>query len=118
MRRFWRNSEANTQKGRRIPLEKTWGHDKVDPPNADNIMLAVDSFKPDTAPGISGWTVPCLCLACRSPRVVEFLASLTAAIGPNTAPGRSMLRVPRLTPLLKPSSGIRAIAVSELIYRL
>ena len=73
MRRFWRNSEANTQKGRRNPLEKTWGHDKVDPPNADNIMLAVDSFKPDTASGISGWTVPFLCLACRSPRVVEII---------------------------------------------
>ena len=88
------------------------------PPTAEEIMLALDSFKSDTAPGVSGWTVPLLRLACRSPRVVEFLTSLTAAIGANTAPGRSMLRVSRLTPLMKPSGGIRPIAVGELLYRL
>ena len=88
------------------------------PPKAQDINDALNSFKFDTSSGISGWTVPLLKIACRSPRVVAFLVSLTAGIGAKIAPGKSMLLVSRIKPLLKPDGAIRPIVVGDLTYRL
>ena len=87
-------------------------------PDLDNLKNALKRFASDTAPGISGWTVPLLRQAILMPEFGRFLVSLTAAMNKGTAPGSSMLCTSRLTPLLKPDGGIRPIAVGELFYRL
>jgi hypothetical protein len=84
----------------------------------DDLKNALKRFASDTAPGISGWTVPLLRQATLMPEFSRFLVSLTAAMNKGTAPGASMLCTSRLTPLLKPDGGIRPIAVGELFYRL
>jgi len=100
------------------PFGDTLGPSQGHSPTADDIKTALDSFKVDTSPGISGWTVPLLRHATKSPRVLDLLTSLTSSIGSNTAPGASMLCTGRLTPLFKSDDGIRPIVVGELIYRL
>lgn len=100
------------------PFGTTVGPSQDRAPNEEDISAGILSFKPDTSPGISGWTVPLLRLASRSLSFVRFLTALTAGISSNTAPGCSMLAVSRLTPLLKAQGGIRPIAVGELFYRL
>jgi len=87
-------------------------------PSEDDITAAIHLFKPFTAPGISGWTVPLLKVATRAPQVIAFLTCLTGMIGQGTAPGQSMLCASRLTPLAKQDGGVRPIAVGDLIYRL
>jgi hypothetical protein len=75
-----------------------------------------DRFKPDTTPGISGWTHHLLGVALRSPVVLKALHTLTGLIAAGTAPAQSMLCSSRLTALLKPDEGYRPIAVGELVY--
>ncbi len=87
-------------------------------PSEDDILTAIHSFKPYTAPGFSGWTVPLLKIAIKGPKVVAMLTCLTGMIGQGTAPGRSMLAASRLTLLEKKDGGHRPIAVGDLIYRL
>jgi len=87
-------------------------------PSEDALLNALGGFASDTAPGISGWTVPLLRQAIRVPAFAKFLSSLTAGISNGTAPGQSMLCTSRLTPLLKREGGIRPIAVGEPFYRL
>lgn len=87
-------------------------------PDLDDLKNALRRFASDTAPGISGWTVPLLRQAILMPEFARFIVNLTAAMNKGTAPGSSMLCTSRLTPLLKPDSGIRPIAVGELFYRL
>ncbi len=87
-------------------------------PNRGDIQTALESFRTDVAPGISGWTVPLLRLASRSPAFLEFLTLLTASVSAGTAPGRSMLCTSRLTPVAKTDGGIRPIACGGLICRL
>jgi len=87
-------------------------------PSEDDILTAIHSFKPYTAPGFSGWTVPLLKIAIKGPKVVAMLTCLTGMIGQGTAPGRSMLAASRLTLLEKKDGGHRPIDVGDLIYRL
>jgi hypothetical protein len=87
-------------------------------PDIDDLKNALKRFASDTAPGISGWTVPLLRQAINMPEFARFIVALTAAMNKGTAPGASMLCTSRLTPLLKPDGGIRPIAVGELFYRL
>ena len=84
----------------------------------DDILTAIHSFKPYTAHGFSGWTVPLLKIAIKGPKVVAMLTCLTGMIGQGTAPGRSMLAASRLTLLEKKDGGHRPIDVGDLIYRL
>ena len=87
-------------------------------PTSDGIKAAINSFRVDTSPGISVWTVPLLRHAAKSPRVSQFFTTLTSTIGAATDPGPAMLSVSCLTPLLKSDAVIRPIIVGELIYRL
>jgi len=87
-------------------------------PDLDDINLALKRFASDTAPGVSGWTVPLLRQALKLPQFGRFIVLLTASMAKGTAPGAAMLCTSRLTPLLKPDNGVRPIAVGELFYRL
>ena len=100
------------------PFGDSLGPSQGRAPKDDDLKAGIAAFNHDTAPGISGWTVPFLRRASRSPRFLSFLTALTAGISANIAPGAGMLRVSRLTPLTKPNGGIRPIAVGELFYRL
>jgi hypothetical protein len=87
-------------------------------PSSEAIIEALYSFKPDTAPGVSGWTVALLKLAIRSDSFKKMLATLASMVLAGTAPGRGLLCASRLVALEKPGGGVRPIAVGELIYRL
>jgi hypothetical protein len=87
-------------------------------PPEDIILDAFKSFKPDTAPSISGWTYHLLAVALCAPVVLKAFHSLTGLIVAGTAAGQSMRCSSGLTALLKTDSGYRPIAVGELIYRL
>jgi hypothetical protein len=87
-------------------------------PSEDELMAAFKSFKPDTAPGISGWTHHLLAIALRSPSVLKAIRTLTGLIQAGTAPGQPFLCASRLIPLQKPDGGLRPIAVGDIIYRL
>jgi hypothetical protein len=87
------------------------------------ISKALKSFNSETAPGISGWTVPLLRLAAKDPIVQQFLHKLTSMIVAGVAPGANLLCGSRLTALYKKEDqglegGLRPIAVGELVYRL
>ncbi len=85
----------------------------------DEVKAALDSFASDTAPGVSGWTVPLLKLTVQSsPKFANCLTSIVASIGAGTCPGQSMLCASRLVPLAKKDGGVRPIAVGEMFYRL
>ena len=88
------------------------------PPTTEAIIEAFQSFRKDTAPGISGWTVPLLKIAMRSEAVNRMLTTLVTMLLAGTAPGRSFLCTSRLIALDKPDGGVRPIAIGELIYRL
>lgn len=60
-------------------------------PLLPSILDAFRSFKQDTAPGISGWTVPLLKVALRSLKVTEMLHTLCTLMIAGGCPGRSML---------------------------
>jgi hypothetical protein len=87
-------------------------------PDTEALQSALKSFKVDTAPGVSGWTVPLLRAAMRSKVVMEMIHSLCTMMVSGTAPGQEMLCSSRLVALAKPGGGIRPIAVGELLYRL
>jgi hypothetical protein len=84
-------------------------------PPEDTLLDAFKSFKPDTAPGISGWTHQLLAVALQPPVALKALHTLTRLIAAGTALGQSMLYSSRLTPLIKPDGLYRPIAVGELI---
>jgi hypothetical protein len=71
------------------------------------ILDAFKSFKPDTAPWISGWTHHLLAVALRAHVVLKALQTLTGLIAAGTVPGQSILCSSRLTALLKPDGGYR-----------
>jgi hypothetical protein len=81
-------------------------------------MESFRSFKHDTAPGVSGWTVPLLKVALRSDSVQKMLTTLVTMLLAGTAPGRKFLCSSRLIALDKPDRGVRPIAIGELVYRL
>ena len=87
-------------------------------PSEDTILDTFHSFKSDTAPGISGWTVPMLKIALRSKNVIKMVRSLCAAMLAGKAPGQPMWCASRLIALAKPDGGVRPIAIGELVYRL
>ncbi|WVQ81161.1 hypothetical protein IAT38_003283 [Cryptococcus sp. DSM 104549] len=88
-------------------------------PTAELLQKALRAFNPDTAPGISGWTVRLLRLALLRPKVKQyFLSSLVTSIACGKAPGQQMLLASRLTALTKPNGSLRHIAVGEPLYRL
>lgn len=87
-------------------------------PNLAAIERAIASFSPDTSPGPSGWTPRLLSVARSSAPFMLFLTSLTGQIAAGIAPGQTLLCAATLTPLIKPSGGVRPIAVGEIFYRL
>ena len=87
-------------------------------PELELLLSSFATFKPDTAPGVSGWTPSLLGHALKSNDVQAFLLLLTKQVAGGTAPGRELLCTSRLTPLVKPDGGIRPIACGELIWRL
>ena len=89
-----------------------------DLPDTAAVTKGLNGFAPDTAPGVSGWTVKLLRLAAKSPVFMHFLVTLTTQIAVGAALGRTLLCAARLTPLLKTDGGIRPVAVGELFYRL
>jgi hypothetical protein len=101
-----------------LPFGTTAGPRNGEIPPEETLLAAFKSFKPDTAPGISGWTHHLLAVALRSRVVLKALHTLTGLIAAGTAPAQSMLCSSRLTALIKPDGGYRPIAVGELVYRL
>lgn len=84
----------------------------------EDVDLAVKAMRPDTAPGISGWTLNLFKLAFRrDTQFGMFFLDLIEAISAGTAPGYELLCASALTPLNK-NPGIRPIAVGELLYRI
>jgi len=104
--------------GPRHPFGSLAGPAAHSPPSAESIVEALYSFKPDTAPGVFGWTVPLLKLAIRSESFKKMLVVLTSMILAGNAPAQGLLCSSRLVALEKPDGGVRPIAVGELIYRL
>jgi len=100
------------------PFSNRRGNAPSSLPELDDVLRAFRTFKPDTAPGVSGWTPSLLGHAIKSDDVQAFLALLTKQVAGGTAPGRALLCTSRLTPLAKSDGGIRPIACGELIYRL
>lgn len=109
---------AKHPQGSPKPFDENEGPRNCKPPSCEQIMAALDSFDPQTAPGVSGWTVGMLKIVKESPKVQEFFVTLIAGICAGTAPGRSMLCTGSLTALEKKGGGVRPIAVGELLYRL
>jgi len=110
--------EAKHPAGQLHPFGLATGPLPSKAPDLEDINLSLKRFASDTAPGVSGWTVPLLRQAIKLPQFGRFMVSLTASMAKGTAPGAAMLCTSRLTPLLKPDGGIRPIAVGELFYRL
>ena len=104
--------------GQHNPFGHSTGPQSGSIPSEDEILLPFKSFKPDTAPGISGWTHHLFAVALRAPSVLKAVHTLTGLIQQGTAPGQQFLCTSRLTPLTNPDGGIRPIAVGEIIYRL
>jgi hypothetical protein len=100
------------------PFGPTDGPSSGDIPSEEEIMAAFKTFKPDTSPGLSGWTHHLLATALRVPAFLKAIHTLTGLIMAGTAPGQAMLCASRLTPLRKPDGGLRPIAVGDMIYRL
>jgi hypothetical protein len=73
------------------PFGTTAGPRNGDIPPQETILDAFKSFKPDTAPGNSGWTHHLLTVALCAPVVLKALHTLTGLIAAVTAPGQSML---------------------------
>lgn len=84
----------------------------------EHILNALNSFATDTAPGLSGWNVPLLKEAFKSPEVIGMLIKCCNMFITGTLPGKQMLIASRLIAFDKPGGGIRPIAVGDLIYRL
>ena len=84
----------------------------------DFLDACIKTFPRDTAPGISGWTLPLLYHSIKRSPFRQFIVVLTRLIARGEAPGRDYLRAARLTPIGKEDGGIRPIAVGDLIDRL
>lgn len=104
--------------GRLNPFGTRLGTPPSSLPAVELVRECFASFKPDTAPGVSGWTPPLLGQALKSDDVAAFVVLLTRQVAQGTAPGQQLLCTSRLTPLLKSDGGIRPIAVGELVWRL
>jgi hypothetical protein len=104
--------------GTEDPFGPTDGPSSGDIPSEEEIMAAFKTFKPDTSPGLSGWTHHLLATALRVPAFLKAIHTLTGLIMAGIAPGQAMLCASRLTPLRKPDGGLRPIAVGDMIYRL
>lgn len=88
-------------------------------PSPDDLINALNSFKPETAPGISSWTCHLVKLAInQSPAVLSVLHTLTGFIAAGKVPAQPMLCSSRLVALFKPDGGYRPIEVGDIIYRL
>ena len=109
--------QAKHPKGPTDPFGTALGPLPSKSPDLSDLTNGLKRMAADTAPGISGWTVPLLRQAMKLPTFARFMVSLTAAMAKGTAPGADMLCTARLTPLLKPDGGLRPIAVGELFYR-
>lgn len=105
-------------KGEAYPFVSTASPRPGPLPSTEDVEDALSSFASDTAPGLSGWTVPLLKEACKQRKVLDFLAKLCRQFQLGTAPGVQLLTASRLIALEKDDGGVRPIAVGELIYRL
>ena len=101
-----------------FPFGNLVGQSTPKPPTQEQLLDSFRTFKHDTAPGVSGWTVPLLKVAMQSDAVKKMLTMLAGMLLAGTAPGRNFLCSSRLIALDKPDGGVRPIAVGELIYRL
>jgi hypothetical protein len=100
------------------PFGATEGPSPGDIPSEDEIIAAFKTVKPDTAPGISGWTHHLLTIALQVPTFLKAIHTLTGLLIARKAPGQAMLCASKLIPLQKPDGGLRPIAVGDMIYRL
>lgn len=94
------------------------------PPETEDLLGSLASFRKDTAAGISGWTVNLLTLACKNETVQRMMTAITADILNNSLPGAQLMCASRITALDKPgppradgSVDVRPVAVGEIIYR-
>lgn len=110
--------EAKHPRGPEKPFGSKAGPKQGKNITEESMSEALNTFAMDTAPGVSGWTVPLLKSAMQRPSVVKFLTILCTSITSATALGQSMLTTSRLIALKKDDGSVRPIAVSELIYRL
>ena len=100
------------------PIPRTFPCPKASPPEDDDFLLALNTFRKDTAPGLSGWTWSLLNLALKDMRVVRMFRQMAAGMLEDDCAGQSLLTAAALTPLIKATGGIRPIAVGDLVYRL
>jgi hypothetical protein len=100
------------------PFGPTEGPSSGDIPSEEEILAAFKTIKPDTSPGLSGWTHHLLAAALRVPAFLKALHPLTGLIVAGTAPGPTLPCPSRLTPLRESDGGLRPIAVGDVIYRL
>ena len=100
--------EAKHPAGSHNPFSLPLHHSLPQPniPQAEDIVAALDSFQPNTAPGPSGWSVRLTSIALVSPAFGPFIFSLTSGIALGDAPGAHLLCSARLTPLTKIPEGI------------
>lgn len=75
---------------------------------------ALASFRKDTAPGISGWTVNLLTMTMKEKAIGNMLVDIAARLLQGSCPAEVAMCASRLTPLDKPDGGIRPIAVGDL----
>lgn len=115
---IWEQLEAKHPRGPTNPFGHAVGPTPGQAPEVYVILTALDAFKPDTALGVSAWSVPLLKLASKRATVLKFLQPLCASRANNTVPELAMFRTSRLIPLKKEDGSVRPIAVGELIYRL
>jgi hypothetical protein len=100
------------------PFGPTDGPNTGDIASEEDLMAAFKTFKPQTSPGLSGWTHHLLATALRVPSFLKATHTLTGLMVVGRAPGQAMLCTSRLTPLRKPDGGLCPIAVGDMIYRL
>jgi hypothetical protein len=74
--------------GAEDPFGPTDGPSSGDIPSEEEIMATFKTFKPDTSPGLSGWTHHLLATALRVPAFLKAIHTLTGLIMAGTAPGQ------------------------------
>lgn len=94
--------------GRSPKFEVTYNH----------IANVLKTFEPDTAPGVSGWTIDLFKKAFRKDSTfAKFFLQLNKQVSNNAAPGRNLILASILTAIFKASGGIRPLAIPEIFYR-
>jgi hypothetical protein len=97
---------AKHPQGPSLPFGSAVGPVNGSAPDLAGLQTALDSFKSDTAPGISGWTVPLLRIAFKSDSVQKMVTTLCGMMLSGKAPAQRMWCSSRLVALSKPGGGL------------